>query len=41
MGVPVTWFIDANGKVVYKQIGLFTSDDQIKNLVKKYLKITL
>jgi len=41
MGVPVTWFIDANGKVVYKQIGLFTSDDQIKSLVKKYLKITL
>lgn len=41
MGVPVTWFIDANGKVVYKQIGLFTSDDQIKSLVKKYLKVTL
>ena len=41
MGVPVTWFIDANGKVAYKQIGLFTSDDQIKSLVKKYLKITL
>ena len=41
MGVPVTWFIDANGKVVYKQVGLFTSDDQIKSLVKKYLKITL
>ena len=41
MGVPVTWFIDANGKVAYKQIGLFTSDDQIKSLVKKYLKVTL
>ena len=41
MGVPVTWFIDAQGKVVYKQIGLFTSDDQIKSLVKKYLKVTV
>ena len=32
MGVPVTWFIDANGKVAYKQIGLFTSESQIKTL---------
>jgi thiol-disulfide isomerase/thioredoxin len=41
LGVPVTWFIDAQGKVVYKQIGLFTDDDQIKKLVKKYFKISL
>ena len=40
MGVPVTWFIDAQGKTVYKQIGLFTSTDQIKKLVKKYFGIT-
>ena len=41
LGVPVTWFIDAQGKVVYKQIGLFTDDYQIKKLVKKYFKISL
>jgi len=41
LGVPVTWFIDAQGKVVYKQIGLFTSSAQIKLLVKKYFKISL
>jgi cytochrome c biogenesis protein CcmG, thiol:disulfide interchange protein DsbE len=40
MGVPVTWFIDAQGKTVYKQIGLFTSTAQIKQLVKKYFGIT-
>jgi hypothetical protein len=40
MGVPVTWFIDAQGKTVYKQIGLFTSTVQIKQLVKKYFGIT-
>lgn len=41
MGVPVTWFIDAEGKVVYKQIGLFQSTTQIKDLVKKYFGIAL
>jgi thiol-disulfide isomerase/thioredoxin len=41
MGVPVTWFIDVHGTVVYKQIGLFQSTAQIKQLVKKYFGITL
>jgi len=41
LGVPVTWFIDANGKVAYKQIGLITSTEQLKNEVRKYLKIKL
>jgi thiol-disulfide isomerase/thioredoxin len=41
MGVPVTWFIDAQGKVAYKQIGLFQSDAQIKVLVKMYFGIAL
>lgn len=41
MGVPVTWFIDAQGKVTYKQIGLFQSDAQIRDLVKKHLGVTL
>jgi len=41
MGVPVTWFIDAHGTVVYKQIGLFQSTAQIKQLVKKYFGVAL
>lgn len=41
LGVPVTWLIDAQGKVVYKQIGVITSTDILKNEIKKYLKIKL
>jgi thiol-disulfide isomerase/thioredoxin len=41
LGVPVTWFIDAKGKVVYKQIGVITSTTQLKSEVTKYLKIKL
>jgi len=41
MGVPVTWFIDAQGKVVYKQIGLIKSTAQLKAEVTKYLKVKL
>jgi thiol-disulfide isomerase/thioredoxin len=40
-GVPVTWFIDASGKVIYKQIGLINSTAQLKDQVRKYLKIKL
>ena len=41
LGVPVTWFIDAQGKVVYKQIGLIISTAELKTEVTKYLKIKL
>ena len=41
LGVPVTWFIDAQGKVVYKQIGVITSTATLKSEVKKYLKVQL
>lgn len=41
LGVPVTWFIDAKGKVVFKQIGLITSTAELKTEVTKYLKIKL
>jgi len=37
MGVPVTWFIDQDGKVVYKKYGPFKSLEEIQLLVKKYL----
>jgi thiol-disulfide isomerase/thioredoxin len=40
-GVPVTWFIDAQGKVVYKQIGVITSTAELKAEITKYLKIKL
>lgn len=39
LGVPVTWFIDASGKVVYKQIGTIHSDQALLNLVRTKLKI--
>jgi thiol-disulfide isomerase/thioredoxin len=41
LGVPVTWFIDAQGHVVYKQIGVITSTAELKSEVIKYLKIKL
>jgi cytochrome c biogenesis protein CcmG/thiol:disulfide interchange protein DsbE len=40
-GVPVTWFIDAAGKVAYKQIGTIHSDKIIFDLVRKYLKVKI
>ena len=41
MGVPVTWFIDKSGKVVYKHIGVIKSTDQLINLTAKYLKVAI
>jgi len=37
----VTWFIDSHGKVTYRQIGLITSTKELKDEVRKYLKINL
>jgi len=39
MGVPVTWFIDASGKVVYKKFGPFHSPEEIQLDVIKYLGV--
>lgn len=36
MGVPVTWFIDASGKVVHKKYGPFRSPEEIELDVIKY-----
>jgi len=41
LGVPVTWFINAKGKVVYKQIGVITSTSELTSEVSKYLKVKL
>ena len=37
MGVPVTWFIDENGKVVHKKYGPFNSTEEVQLAVAKYL----
>ena len=41
MGVPVTWFIDKRGKVVYKNVGVLNSKEELFAKVKKYLGITI
>lgn len=37
MGVPVTWFVDESGTVVYKKYGPFNSLEEIELDVAKYL----
>ena len=37
MGVPVTWFINANGVVTYKHIGAFKNEEQLNQEIDKYL----
>jgi thiol-disulfide isomerase/thioredoxin len=39
MGVPVTWFINTSGKVVYKKYGPFHSPEEIQLDVIKYLGV--
>ena len=39
MGVPVTWFIDASGKVIYKKVGAFKDAKEIESLAKQYLNL--
>ena len=41
MGVPVTLFIDAQGEVVYKKIGVVTTIEELENDTKKYLGVQL
>jgi cytochrome c biogenesis protein CcmG/thiol:disulfide interchange protein DsbE len=41
MGVPVTWFIDKNGSVVHKKIGVLNSEQELRDLAAKYLHLTL
>jgi thiol-disulfide isomerase/thioredoxin len=41
MGVPVTWFIAADGTVTYKKIGGFKNELEIIELSAKYLDVTL
>ena len=36
MGVPVTWFIDSDGKILYKKIGPFNSTEELRTMTFKY-----
>ena len=41
MGVPVTWFIAADGSVAYKHIGVLKSEIELITLTSKYLGVKL
>lgn len=41
MGVPVTWFINEQGTVVYKNVGVIKSTDELVKLTAKYLKVAI
>jgi thiol-disulfide isomerase/thioredoxin len=41
MGVPVTWFIDASGKTVFKKIGVINSEAELIELTEKYLGVKI
>lgn len=41
MGVPVTWFIDEQGTVVYKHVGVVKSTEELIDLTNKYLKVSI
>lgn len=41
MGVPITWFIDEQGTVVYKHVGVVESTEELIDLTEKYLKVSV
>jgi len=41
MGVPVTLFIDGQGEVVYKKIGVVTTIEELERDTQKYLGVQL
>ena len=41
MGVPVTWFIAADGSVAYKHIGVIKSEKELISMASKYLGVKL
>jgi thiol-disulfide isomerase/thioredoxin len=41
MGVPVTWFISADGTVAYKHIGVIKSEIELISLTTEYLGVKL
>lgn len=41
MGVPVTWFVNSQGEVVFKKIGVLKDEKELRDLTAKYLKIAV
>ena len=41
MGVPVTWFIAADGSVAYKHVGVIKSEKELISMTSKYLGVKL
>ena len=41
MGVPVTWFIAADGSVAYTHIGVIKSEKELISMTSKYLGVKL
>jgi thiol-disulfide isomerase/thioredoxin len=41
LGVPITWFIDEQGTVVYKHVGVVKSTEELIELTNKYLKVSI
>jgi thiol-disulfide isomerase/thioredoxin len=41
MGVPITLFIDENGEIVYRKIGVVTTIEELENETTKYLGVDL
>jgi thiol-disulfide isomerase/thioredoxin len=41
MGVPITFFVDAQGVTTYKKIGVITSVQELEMLTQKYLGISI
>ena len=41
MGVPVTWFIDVDGKPAFKKIGVIKSEKELLQLTEKYLGVKI
>lgn len=41
MGVPVTWFVNSAGKVVFKKIGVLKDEKELRDLTAQYLKIAV
>ena len=40
-GVPVTYFLDKSGEVIYKYIGAYRSKSQLYDAVEKYFQVKL
>jgi thiol-disulfide isomerase/thioredoxin len=40
-GVPVTWFLNKNSVVSYKQVGVITSYSTLQNEINKYLGVEI